>query len=432
MMTPAQLTQRQRAVYSPGDPPVTDIPSEPPRAPPPRKVLYAAYGAGLFGIALTDIYALIIPLLALSLGFSTSEVGILIGARSILPLFLSIHGGALMDRLGTRRVMLFGTAAAAIMAALFPATGWFPALLLLQALSGLFMNMNWIGAQTLIAQVCHGDAVTLGRFNFVVRAGTVTAPIVAGALWDFGGPWPTFILVAICAVSMHVMVRMVPEPDAEKFVGQPRASLWTALPRVEDYTRAFALMMMPVIAFTVIVGGLRNGSTGIQTSLYVVYLEDIGLQGTMIGVLFSALEVTIGLASLVVGFARKLGRPEWVLLGTTVVSIVAIAVTPLLGGIFALLVLMQLLRGASQGLMQPLLFSIQSAVAGRDNQGSAVGLRITANRVASAILPPIMGILADQFGMEASFLLGGLLLLSGCVWLAWLVVRHPEFRIEQR
>ena len=402
-----------------------------PPVPPARKALYAAYGAGLFGIALTDIYALIIPLLALSLGFSSSEIGILIGARSILPLFLSIHGGALMDRLGTRRVMLVGTIAAAVMAVLFPATGWFPFLMLLQVFSGLFMNMNWIGAQTLIAQLYHGDPVTLGRFNFVVRAGTITAPIVAGALWDFAGAWPTFLMVAGCALAMHVMVRMVPEPNAEKFADAPKPSILSALPRIEDYTRSFALMMVPVIAFTVIVAGLRNGSTGIQISLYVVYLENLGLQGTMIGVLFSALEVTIGLASLVVGAARKLGRPEWVLLVTTVISIVTIAVTPLLGGIFALLVLMQMMRGVSQGLMQPLLFAIQSAVAGRENQGAVVGLRITANRVSGAVLPPIMGVLADQFGMEASFLLTGLLLLLGCAWLAWLVIRHPEFRIER-
>ncbi|MFN4281311.1 MAG: MFS transporter [Alphaproteobacteria bacterium] len=406
-------------------------PSAAPPAPPPRKVLYAAYGAGVFGIALTDIYALIIPLLALSLGFSASEIGILIGARSLLPLFFSIHGGALMDRLGTRRVMLVGTAAAGVMALLFPATGWFPFLLLLQALSGLIMNMNWIGAQTLIAQVCHGDAVTLGRFNFVVRAGTIVAPVVAGALWDFTGAWPTFLMVAACAFSMFAMVRMVPEPNAEKFAAAPRASIWSALPRIEDYTRSFAIMMMPVIAFTVIVSGLRNGSTGIQTSLYVVYLEEIGLQGTMIGLLFSALEITIGLASLLVGAARKLGRPEWVLLGTTVVSIVTIAITPLLGGIFLLLVLMQMARGVSQGLMQPLIFAIQSAAVGRDAQGAVVGLRITANRFCGAILPPIMGVLADQFGMEASFLLTGLLLLAGCAWLAWLVIRHPEFRIER-
>ena len=401
-------------------------------APPPRKVLYAAYGAGLFGIALTDIYALIIPLLALSLGFTASEIGLLIGARSILPLFLSIHGGALMDRLGTRRVMLFGTAAAGVMALLFPASPWFPALLFLQVFSGLFMNMNWIGAQTLIAQVCHGDAVTLGRFNFVVRAGTIVAPIVAGALWDFGGAWPTFIMIALCACSMHVMVRLVPEPNAEKFAAGPKPSIWSALPRVEDYTRSFAMMMVPVIAFTVVVAGLRNGSTGIQTSLYVVYLENLGMKGTLIGVLFSALEVTIALASLVVGTARKLGRPEWVLLVTAVISIVTISVTPLLGGILLLLMLMQMMRGVSQGLMQPMLFAIQSAAAGRDNQGAVVGLRITANRVCSAVLPPIMGFLADTFSMEASFLLTGLLLLFGCAWLAWLVIRHPEFRIANK
>ena len=53
-----------------------------------------------------DFFTFLIPLYGLSLGLDAVEIGILVGARSMLALFLSIHIGVLMDRFGTRRVTL--------------------------------------------------------------------------------------------------------------------------------------------------------------------------------------------------------------------------------------------------------------------------------------------------------------------------------------
>ena len=62
---------------------------------PTGRVLNAAYGMGVFGIALLDLYAMLVPLYALSLGLSTTEIGILLGARWSYPdlsLFQLIEG----------------------------------------------------------------------------------------------------------------------------------------------------------------------------------------------------------------------------------------------------------------------------------------------------------------------------------------------------
>ena len=55
----------------------------------------------------TEFYNFLIPLYGLSLGMSAGAIGMLVGARSLLAVFLSIHVGVLMDRFGTRRVTLF-------------------------------------------------------------------------------------------------------------------------------------------------------------------------------------------------------------------------------------------------------------------------------------------------------------------------------------
>jgi MFS family permease len=399
-------------------------------APSTAKSLRAAYGIGLLGISLLDLYALIVPLYAVLLGASATEIGILMGSRSVLPALFSIHGGSLMDRLGTRRVMLTCTSAVVILALMFPAIPWFPSLVVVQLLSGLFITFNWIGAQTLVAQIADGDAAPLGKFNFICRFGTIGAPLIAGFLWDIGGPWPTFGMIAAWAASMHVLIRIVPEPNPE-LVAASRLSLASALPRMSDYTRSIGLMLVPVIAFTVIVSGFRNAATSIQNSIYIVYLQGIGLDGTMIGILFAALEVTTGLASLNVKSVQKFGHTEAVLLLTTAATIVLIAVTPYLGGIFAVLVIMQLLRGVAQGFMQPLMFSIQSAAAGKEFQGAVVGLRVTANRLFSVVLPPIMGFIADTVSLKASFVITGIALIAGCAALGWMVARRPEFGMRE-
>ena len=69
--------------------------------PPPSLYLAAPLSMGY-----VDFFTFLIPLYGLSLGFDASEIGILVGARSILALFLSIHIGVLMDRFGTRAVTL--------------------------------------------------------------------------------------------------------------------------------------------------------------------------------------------------------------------------------------------------------------------------------------------------------------------------------------
>ena len=69
--------------------------------------LASLYVAGPFSMGYVDFYTFLIPLYGLSLGFDASEIGILVGARSIVAMFLSIHIGVLMDRFGTRKVTLF-------------------------------------------------------------------------------------------------------------------------------------------------------------------------------------------------------------------------------------------------------------------------------------------------------------------------------------
>jgi MFS family permease len=384
--------------------------------PGPSRPPATIYIAGLFAMGYTEFYTFLIPLYGLSLGMSAGQIGMLVGGRSLLAVFLSIHVGVLMDRFGTRRVTLFFVWTAMALAPIFPLVPWFLPLLLLQVVNGAALNFAWSGSQTLIAQLAEGEAEYIGRFSFFARFGTTLTPMISGVAWDWGGAWPAYMLGAAWGAVLTIALLRAPEAEiagAEGRAARQRASFRArdVVPRLPDYLRCFALMAIPAVATTMAIIFLRTATNGVQSSLYVVYLKGVGLTGTSIGILFAAIEVMSGFGSLFAGRAMRLGDPRRTMLSGTVLSIVLICVTPFLGGIFLLLLLAQAARGWLQGVVQPVMFSVQAKAVGRYRQGSVVGLRQTMNRLAAIVIPPTMGMIADRWGAGESFVILGTLLL---------------------
>ena len=394
--------------------------------------LTALYVAAPFSMGYVDFYTFLMPLYALSLGFDAGEVGILVGARSIVAMVLSIHAGVLMDRFGTRKVTLSFVWASMVLAPVFPLVPWFWGLLLLQLVNGAAVSFAWSGAQTLIAQLAEGDARSLGRFTFFARLGSTTAPILGGAVWDFGGAWPAYLVGAAWGVVLTVALLCAPEaeffaPPREGGGGRARFRARDMWPRLSDYWDSLMLLAIPAIVLSLAIMAMRNTTYSIQTSVYVVYLDRVGLVGTTIGLLFAAAEIASGFGALFAGRAMSLGNAQRTMLSGTALSILLIALTPLLGGVLALLLLFQVVRGWLEGVIQPLVLSVQARAAGRHQQGAVVGLRQTGQRLTSILVPPVMGGIADRCGVGASFfILGGFMLLL-CVPLA-LVIRRVSRR----
>jgi MFS family permease len=372
-----------------------------------------------------DVFGFLIPIYAVSLEFSATEVGWLVGLRTVLTLLFSIHIGALMDRFGTVRVMRAFVLMAMLVAPLYPILDSFAALAILQIIVGGAVSFAWAGGQTLIAQITDGDAKAIGIFSFASRLGTTGAPLIAGFIWDNGGVWPSYLLAVAWGAILLISLWFATDPPIERAPEEDepdeKFSLRDMVPRLSDYTRSFAMMAIPVIAISVVVMFLRNSTSGVNNSLYVVYLDGIGLTGWDIGVLFAAIEFASGIGSLFGGPAMRLGHPLWTMTIATGLAIALISITPWLGGVFILLLGAQILRGFFQGISQPVMFSAQSKSVGRHEQGAVVGLRQTLNRLSALIVPPVMGAIADHWGLDISFIVMGAALLFLCLLvLVWI------------
>lgn len=387
----------------------------------PLRTQLAVYGSGMFANSMSNISGLIVPLWVSSFGVSATLVGLVFGARHILPLLLSIHGGALMDRLGTRRVMLIFAVVNAAVPLFFPALPYIWAAIFLQTLAGLATSMGWMGAQTLIGQIMKGSTVHAGRLSLALRLGHLVAPPMIGFTWDIGGAWAAFIVMSVWGSFGFLSALALPANS--NATSQPSKITFSALmPRLSDYLAAFRMLAISAVLFVAIITMMRNAGNVVQTGFYVVYLDEVfGLSGTLIGVLTSAAAIIGGIGSLSVGRLLRFCSAHWLLMATVTGSVIFICITPVLGT-FVFLLIASALRGASLGISQPLMISILAKASGSKVQGTSVGLRNTANRLTGFIVPLLMGVLIDFVGLANGFYAIGvviicLLVLTG-VWLS--------------
>ena len=188
------------------------------------------------------------------------------------------------------------------------------------------------------------------------------------------------------------------------------------------YAETLALLAIPAVGLVTVLTFLRNTPAAMQSSFYIVILDGAGYPGMVIGSLIALSELAAAVGSLL---AARI--PTTVPLAGTVAAAVACAiacmtVTPLIAGIIVALGAAAVLRGVAQGINQPILSVMLAREAGR-HQGLALGLRTTAHRLASMLLPVTMGLAVELWGVETGFISVGLFTIALCCAVPILVLR---------
>lgn len=375
------------------------------------------YSAASFSNSVADIIPLVIPLWLIGLGVEPFLMGLVIGARYIGPLIFSIHGGLLMDRLGTRRVMLFFSAIATVIPFFYPFAGWLPFAVALQLVGGLADSLGWSGAQTLTNQAFKGDARYSGRMIAATRAGTLAGPPIAGAVWELIGPEGGFLVMALWGAGTLISVYFVPATAVPAASPENRpVRVRNVLPRLSDYIEAFRLLAIPAIFMVMSVSALRQVGASVQASFYAVYLEEIGISAAMIGALI-AMNGLAGIGAFITGTLTAMFDAFKLLIVTCALSILMITLVPLFDNLIILFVL-SAIRGLTLAVSVALLLAVVAQYAGAHRQGVTIGLRSTSHQLVNVVIPVIFGGIAQYFGLSAAFYGIGAVTLILLGWIA--------------
>jgi MFS family permease len=152
-----------------------------------------------------------------------------------------------------------------------------------------------------------------------------------------------------------------------------------------------------------------------SVDILVLYLPVYGAANAIpvetIGLLLSARAGASMLARiLMLPLRRLLGRRR-LLVASMVVPAIVLASLPFSGGNLAVLVLSMFVIGAGLGLGQPLTLSWVADRAPDGIRGTAIGVRLTANRFGQVALPAIVALAVGAAGISAIF--GSLSILLG-------------------
>lgn len=374
------------------------------------------YASAFFGITTESLIGMLLPLWALDRGLPPAQLGIAVALASLSPLLLAVPAGALCDRYGDRRIMLWAGLGAGVTAALYPLTDGFWAACSLQLLGGLARSMSWLSAQSYAIRVIPSAERNsfMGRFSFAGSIGMLLAPPAAGALVSWQGLGAGFLLMAIWGGLLALVALPLPDIRDHERVG----TLWQVTGGA--YRQALPLLWQAPLLIVMLLTLLRLSSAAVNASFYPVHLDQIGFSAARIGFMFACINGAVSFGSLLAAPVIRHTSMTAVLFWSIALSTVSIGAVPFVTTPFGV-GLLSALHGLGLGLSLPTLLMAIGRQTAPSQRGLVIGLRTLFNRLGYFAVPVLLGGLVHGFGLRGAFVaIGALLLVSLAATYAYL------------
>lgn len=373
------------------------------------------YVSGAFGFEFQQMASLLIPLRAQEVGMPLEQIGVLVGAGALVPALFSVSSGEIADRYGPRITYILGTIVCAVTSFAFAFTFDFWAMLALQLVQGFARSTAWVASQTYVSNI-GGPADRpgqMGKLSFASNAGTIVAPIVAGAMAQWFGYQQAFVVMgATCALFLAMGLIL---PDVRARVGK------IATKRDSSGGFGIALQLMRVrgiqVALLLTFVRLWNGSG--WRAFFPLFLASLGFPPALIGSVLSSNSIVSTVTALAAGPLTRKATPEVVTAVALGFGALGAAISPLTAS-FPWVYAPSILIGTGVGLSLPLLMAIMSDDAPPEQRGVALGLRMSANQVANTLSPVAMGAMVTALGTATAFMATGVFLwaiLGAALWI---------------
>jgi len=345
----------------------------------------------------------------LALGAGPREVGYVAAAFAVVPVFLAIPLGRFADRRRSETLLVFGAGllAAGCVALAFGTGVW--SLAAASVVLGVGHLSLMLGVQNAIAAESHEGQhdARFGVFTAVVSAGQLVGPLLGGAILSGGGalrPATTEALLAagglggvgvLCAVRASMLrsaVVDVPEPVLR---GTIRRMMRTRGVPAGIFASVAVLSCVDVFTAYMPVLGQRTGIAP-------------GVVGALLALRAAAsIASRLGITSIVL----RVGRNRLITSSAVVAALAVVGVT--MTHDLVVIALLIAVAGFMLGFGQPLTMTMVVLLVPENARATALGLRLTGNRIGQAATPAAAGVVAGAAGVSSVFwLLGGILVAS--------------------
>ena len=335
-----------------------------------------------------------VSLYALKLDASPFTIGMLMSAYALLPMLVSLSAGRLIDRLGPRIPLLWGSGlllGGILLPFLWP------------GLPSLFVAATVIGSGFMLVHMVVNNLIggygkpenRAANFSWLALGFSVSGfsgPLVAGFSIDWLGPVNTFLVLAgFGALAL-----------AGAF-WQREGLIRHAMPRQPASGQSvFDLVRDRRLRGILIVSGLLSMGWDLFTFVMPIHCSKIGLSASTTGIVMGAFGVaTFVVRMLLPVISRRL--KEWQVITTALfISGFAYCLFPFVTSV-TLLMALSFLLGVGLGSSQPMIMSLLFEASPPGRQGEVVGMRTTVLNTSSTALPLMFGALGSALGMTPVF-----------------------------
>lgn len=369
-------------------------------------VLVASMFISMMGMGIVSPF---LPIYANTLGASSLQVGLVQAAFNITGIGTLLFIGRLSDRFGRKSFLSGGLTILAISSIGLMYSNDIVHLIIWRLVQGLGASAHLPIAQAYLGDITPegNEGKWMGYFNAVLFAGMGAGPLIGGVITDAFSIKTTFLVMAVLNVLGLIATLIFLKEMPRKTAAREHASFFAPLK---------SRILQGVFSYRM--------TTGIGTSSLMAFLPlfadlKIGLSASLIGILLAARTPVSILQSYTGRLADKWNRRTMVICGGAV-SVVAVALLPLAGG-FWLLLIAYLAVTLGQA------FGIPPANAYVVHEGRTYGMSASmtmfmlAMHAGNGIGPIVLGSIADGLGLESAFYTAAICMAAGVVLFAWMV-----------
>ncbi len=345
-------------------------------------------------------FVVMLPFFAADLGLSLTQVGILIGLRSITSTLINLPGGMIVDLVGKRMLVMGCAIAWAGVPYLFLGlTTNFYIIATLMAIVGVGNLLYHPAALSSLSELYptrRGFATSMHQLG--ASFGDTVGPLAAG----FALTWMTWREITLLNVVPGLVMSLV-FWLAMRNVALKSINVAERRSARDYFDGARTLFMDPNMLKIAMLGGARAMTqSGLQTFLPIYLASVAGLSAALIGS-YMAVVQGAGIISgpLSGGLSDRIGRRPLIAAGMVSSSIMLIVLMAF--RLEWLFIFVLALIGFFLYSTAPVLNAWALDIAPPHLGGTSIGILFASQSLLGGIAPVVGGVIADNYGIEAAF-----------------------------
>ena len=370
------------------------------------RVRRAAASAFLVGTGL-GVALPVLPLFVQSMGGTATTLGIAMGVVGVTRLFLHGPANTLCEKYGRRPLLIGGAAVAAAGLALTGTASTVEEVYLWRGVFALGSALELTAMQLYLTDISTPEnrASTLAPSSAAFSAGATFGPAVGGVLVDtFGHGGVPFFLVGGCVALTVVNNAFLPETLDEERKQQNKLAAATskvqlgtlgAITQIKDNANVRAAVLSMTTFWATACGA-------VFAMVPIIGTTELEMSGSEVGLMFGAMSLlNVFGATYAAKVSDKYGR-KVLMVPALAVAACAASIMPVTTSATAMGMAI-LLWGSAALVLGPTPTALVSESASDSARGPALAALRASGDIGLIVGPPLLGVVADNFGMPAAF-----------------------------